>query len=141
MSTLIKEYLNGAEKCKNQKEKSNNLAEQMNKTYNLFQLGFTSRTSTENLFDISSITSTGEIRAVDPTAQKTVEEKEAKYFSLSVDSTSDTSDTDQSTVELRYVRISDGEVAEGFLTFIPIESHIGEEALSSIVMTFLKMQH
>ncbi|GFR25374.1 hypothetical protein TNCT_425531 [Trichonephila clavata] len=51
------------------KEKSNKLVEQMNKTYNLFELGFTRRTSTENLLRTSSSTSTGEIMAVDPTPQ------------------------------------------------------------------------
>ncbi len=51
---------------------------------------------------------------------------EAKYFSISVDSTPDISHTDQLTVVLRYVT-SNEEVAERFLTFIPIESHKGEE--------------
>ncbi|GFV52261.1 zinc finger MYM-type protein 1 [Trichonephila clavipes] len=45
--------------------------------------------------------------------------QEAKYFSLSIDYISDISHTNQLTVVLRYVRVSDGEVAEHFLTFIP----------------------
>ncbi|GFY39992.1 hypothetical protein TNIN_98881 [Trichonephila inaurata madagascariensis] len=54
MSTLIKKrYLSGAVKRRNQKEKSNKLAEQMNKTYKLFQLDFIRRTSKKNLLDTS----------------------------------------------------------------------------------------
>lgn len=59
----------------------------------------------------------------------------AKYFSLSVDSTPDISHTDQLTVVLRYVT-SNGEVAERFLTFIPIESHKGEK-LAATILNFL----
>ncbi|GFQ83176.1 hypothetical protein TNCT_116791 [Trichonephila clavata] len=47
----------------------------MNKTYNIFQHGFTSRTSTENLLDTYPNTSTSEIMAVDPISQKIVEEE------------------------------------------------------------------
>lgn len=61
--------------------------------------------------------------------------QEAKYFSLSVDSTPDISHIDQLTIVLRYVRVSDGEVLERFLQFIPISSHTGA-ALATTVLTF-----
>ncbi|GFU21314.1 hypothetical protein TNCV_1475971 [Trichonephila clavipes] len=48
----------------------------MNETYNLLQLGFTHRTSTENLLDTSPSTSTGEILAIDPRPQKIVKEED-----------------------------------------------------------------
>lgn len=60
---------------------------------------------------------------------------EAKYFSITVDSTPDISHTDHLTVVLRYVS-SIGEVAERFLTFIPIVSHKGEE-LAATILIFL----
>ncbi|GFT30196.1 transposable element Tcb2 transposase [Trichonephila clavipes] len=63
--------------------------------------------------------------------------QEAKYISLSVDTRLDIPHTDQLTVGLRYLRVSDGEVAERFLTFIPIKSYTGE-VLASTVFTFLK---
>ncbi|XP_033212222.1 zinc finger MYM-type protein 1-like [Belonocnema kinseyi] len=56
---------------------------------------------------------------------------EAKYFSISVDSTPDISHIDQLTIVLRYVS-SNGEVAKRFLTFIPIVSHKGEEIAAKI---------
>lgn len=63
--------------------------------------------------------------------------QEAKYFSLSVDSTTDISHIDQLTVVVRFVGVSDGEVVECFLTFIHIASHNGE-ALATIVLTLNK---
>ncbi|GFY44418.1 zinc finger MYM-type protein 1 [Trichonephila inaurata madagascariensis] len=63
--------------------------------------------------------------------------QEVKYISLSVDTTLDIFHTDQLTVVLRYERVSDGEVEERFLTFIPIKSYTGE-VLASTVLTFLK---
>ena len=62
--------------------------------------------------------------------------QQSMYFSLSVDSTPDVSHVDQLTVVVRYVRMSDGEVVERFLTFIAIESHTGE-ALATAVLKFL----
>ncbi|GFR00239.1 hypothetical protein TNCT_623441 [Trichonephila clavata] len=77
MSTLIrKKYLSSADKRKKIINKSHKPAEQMNKTYNLFQLDFTCRTSTEKLLDSSPNTSTGEIIAVDSTPQEIVEEED-----------------------------------------------------------------
>ncbi|XP_055910467.1 zinc finger MYM-type protein 1-like [Eupeodes corollae] len=64
---------------------------------------------------------------------------EAKYFSISVDSTPDISHTDQLTVVLRYVK-SNGEVAERFLAFIPMASHKGEE-LAEAILKFLNKYH
>ncbi|XP_033223026.1 zinc finger MYM-type protein 1-like [Belonocnema kinseyi] len=60
---------------------------------------------------------------------------EAKYFSISVDSTPDISHIDQLTIVLRYVS-SNGEVEERFLTFIPIVSHKGEEIAATILNFF-----
>lgn len=62
--------------------------------------------------------------------------QEAKYFSISVDSTPDVSHIDQLTIVMRYVRVSDGEVVERFLTFIAISSHTGA-ALATTVLNFL----
>ena len=59
--------------------------------------------------------------------------KEAKYFSLSVDSTPDISYSNQLTVVIRCVGKSDHKVIERFLNFIPIASHAGK-ALASIVL-------
>ncbi|GFS50774.1 hypothetical protein TNIN_306421 [Trichonephila inaurata madagascariensis] len=73
---IKKKYLSGEEKRKNQKGKSNKLAEQMNKAYNLLQLNSTDRTSTENLLDTSPSTSTGKITAEDLTPQKIVEKED-----------------------------------------------------------------
>ena len=64
--------------------------------------------------------------------------QEAKYYSLSVDSTPDFSHIDQLTVVLRYVGASDGEVVKRFLTFIHIASHTDTgEALAATVLNFL----
>ena len=62
--------------------------------------------------------------------------QQSKCFSVSIDSTPDTSHIDQLTIVVRYVRMSDGDVVERFLTFIPIESHT-EEALATTVLKFL----
>ncbi|GFR29429.1 hypothetical protein TNCT_592731 [Trichonephila clavata] len=79
MSTLMKKrYLSGAEKRKNHKEKPNKLAEQMNKTCNLFQLGFTRGTSTENVFDTSPST-TGEITVVGSTPHRKLYKRKLKF--------------------------------------------------------------
>ncbi|GFW74559.1 hypothetical protein TNCV_2414581 [Trichonephila clavipes] len=67
---------NGAEIRKNQKRKSNKLAEQINETYNLLQLGFPLRKSKENLLDTSPSTSSGEIMTLNPTPQNIAEEED-----------------------------------------------------------------
>ena len=51
--------------------------------------------------------------------------REAKYFSLIVDSTPDLSHTDQLTFVFRFVS-KEGSVVERFLGFEPIESHRGK---------------
>ena len=61
--------------------------------------------------------------------------QQSKYFSVSIVSTPDISHIDQLTIVVRYVRISDEEVVERFLTFIPIESHTGK----ALVTTALKL--
>ena len=63
--------------------------------------------------------------------------KEAKYFSLSVDSTPDIAHSDQLTVVTCCVGKSDHKVIERFLNFIPIASHTGE-ALANIVLKFFE---
>ena len=69
----------------------------------------------------------------------TNEVKEAKYFSLSVDSTPDLRHVDQLTIILRYIEKSSHQVTERFLKFLPIESHTGEY-LANTVLQFLKKQ-
>ena len=49
--------------------------------------------------------------------------QEAKYFSLSVDSTPDLCHVDQLTIIVRYVSMETNEVVERFLCFLPIERH------------------
>ena len=63
--------------------------------------------------------------------------KEAKYFSLSVDSIPDISHSDQLTVVIRCAGKSDHKVIERFLHFIPIASHT-REALANIVLKFFE---
>ncbi|XP_031336280.1 zinc finger MYM-type protein 1-like [Photinus pyralis] len=60
--------------------------------------------------------------------------KNAKYYSLIVDSTPDISHTDQLSVIIRYC-ISN-KVHERFLTFLPIFSHTGS-SLSTVILEFL----
>ena len=69
----------------------------------------------------------------------TNEVKEAKYFSLSVDSTLDLRHVDQLTIILRYIEKSSHQVTERFLKFLPIESHTGEH-LANTVLQFLNKQ-
>lgn len=59
----------------------------------------------------------------------------AKYISISVDPTPGISLTDQHTVLLRYVTMSDGEARGCFLTFIPIESQLGEKIAITVLNT------
>ena len=63
------------------------------------------------------------------------EMQEAKYFSISVDSTPDITHVDQLSVTTRYVRPS-GPV-ERFMTFVPISSHTGAD-IADIVLKYLK---
>ena len=63
------------------------------------------------------------------------ETKDAKYYSVSVDSTPDVSHSDQLTLIIRYVTAS-GPV-ERFIKFIPIYEHTGE-SLAKILLTFLE---
>ncbi|XP_012559099.1 uncharacterized protein LOC105845654 [Hydra vulgaris] len=64
-----------------------------------------------------------------------VNEKEAKYFAVSVDSTPDISHVDQLTIIFRYMT-SKGP-AERFVTFIPIEKHTGE-GLATKLLDFIE---
>ena len=63
------------------------------------------------------------------------EAKEAKYFSVSIDSTLDESHLDQLTIVIRYV-LPLGPV-ERFLTFMPMMRHTAEQ-MASILLNFLK---
>lgn len=60
--------------------------------------------------------------------------KEAKYFSVSVDSTPDLSHVDQLTVIVRY--LLQGKAVERFMTFLQIESHKAESLASNLVTYF-----
>lgn len=60
--------------------------------------------------------------------------KEAKYYSISVDSTPDVAHTEQLTFVVRYV-LKSGPI-ERFMQFVPIYSHEGK-SLASVVSTFL----
>ncbi|XP_069494240.1 zinc finger MYM-type protein 1-like [Ambystoma mexicanum] len=61
--------------------------------------------------------------------------REAKYYSLSVDSTPDVCHIDQLTFTVRYVK--DDAPKERFLEFLPIHGH-GAEYLADVVVQFLK---
>ncbi|XP_044127177.1 zinc finger MYM-type protein 1-like [Bufo gargarizans] len=70
------------------------------------------------------------------TKQIVKEAKAAKYYSISVDSTPDSSHTDQLAFILRYVK-EDGLPIERFLHFIPNPGHKSEQ-LAEVVLTTLK---
>ena len=61
--------------------------------------------------------------------------KEAKYYSISVDSTPDVCHLDQLSFTIRYMH--DGNPIERFLEFIPIYGH-GSEYLATTVLEYLK---
>ena len=63
--------------------------------------------------------------------------KEAKYFSLSVDSTPDLCHVDQLTVIVRYVNKQSHNIQERFLLVLPIQSHTGE-FLATTAVPFLE---
>lgn len=63
--------------------------------------------------------------------------KEAKYFSVSVDSTPDLSHVDQLTVIVRY--LLHGKAVERFLSFLQLESHTAEN-LASNLLTYFETQ-
>ena len=62
--------------------------------------------------------------------------KNAKYYSVSVDSTPDISHTDQLTLIFRYVQC-DGPV-ERFVKFIPIHGHTGESLARTLFSFFAR---
>lgn len=59
--------------------------------------------------------------------------QEAKYFSLSVDSTPDLCHVDQLTIIVWYVSMETNEVVELLLCFLPIERHTGEFLATNVV--------
>ena len=63
------------------------------------------------------------------------EVQEAKYYSISVDSTPDITHTDQLSITIRYV-LPSGPV-ERFLTYVPISTHTGE-GIADVVLEFLR---
>jgi hypothetical protein len=72
----------------------------------------------------------------DNVLNKILEEiREAKFFSISVDSTPDISHVDQLTFTIRYV--SKTGPVERFLSFIPMESHKGKD-IAQIIFDFLE---
>lgn len=66
------------------------------------------------------------------------EVRDARYFSISVDSTPDVSHADQLVFCIRYVK-NDGPI-ERFLQFIPINQH-KSEYLTDIILDFMKSQN
>ena len=62
--------------------------------------------------------------------------KDAKYFSIILDSTPDLSNTDQLCFVVRYIS-RDCEPIERFLTFLPIHSHKSEH-IEQTVVTFME---
>ncbi|KZR97160.1 Uncharacterized protein APZ42_008125 [Daphnia magna] len=65
--------------------------------------------------------------------------QEARFFSVSIDSTPDLTPVDQLSMIIRYVSVTSHEATERFLSFIPIESHTGEY-LSNIILKFFENQ-
>ncbi|KAG6920656.1 zinc finger MYM-type containing 1 [Chelydra serpentina] len=62
------------------------------------------------------------------------EVKDAKYYSIIVDSTLDVNHVDQLTLILRYVT-GNGEVVERFLCFVPLKSHTSECLETTVLET------
>lgn len=77
-----------------------------------------------------------QLMADNVTKQIVQEAKTAKYFSISIDSTPDSSHTDQLAFILRYVK-EDGLPIERFLRFIPNPGHKSEQ-LAEVVLATLK---
>ncbi|XP_068208426.1 zinc finger MYM-type protein 1-like [Palaemon carinicauda] len=57
----------------------------------------------------------------------------SRYFSISVDSTPDITHTDQLTIIIRHVNMTNYEPVERFLTFIPISSHTGQNLADTLI--------
>ncbi|KZS09232.1 Uncharacterized protein APZ42_026597 [Daphnia magna] len=66
--------------------------------------------------------------------------QEARFFSVSIDSTPDLTNVDQLSMIIRYVSVTSHEATERFLSFIPIESHTGEY-LANIILKFFEDQN
>ncbi|KAI9562477.1 hypothetical protein GHT06_009910 [Daphnia sinensis] len=62
--------------------------------------------------------------------------REARFFSVSIDSTPDLTHVDQLSMIIRYVSVTSNEATERFLSFIPIESHTGEHLTNIILKIF-----
>lgn len=60
--------------------------------------------------------------------------EDAKYYSLSVDSTPDVSHTDQMAICVRYMK--DGKAVERFICFVPIENHTSNHMAETIFKIF-----
>ncbi|KZS05229.1 Uncharacterized protein APZ42_031658 [Daphnia magna] len=65
--------------------------------------------------------------------------QEARFFSVSIDSTPDLTHVDQLSMIIRYVSVTSHEATERLLSFIPIESHTGEY-LANIILKFFENQ-
>lgn len=76
--------------------------------------------------------------ALDVRSQIIGEIKEAKYFSIIVDSTPDVSHTDQLTVAFRYVN-SDGQPVERFVEFVPFTSHKAQSLEDTVLEILNRM--
>ena len=77
-----------------------------------------------------------EILAAKVVAVIVSELKEAKYYSIIVDSTPDLSHVDQLTIVVRYV--SNVEPFQRFLGFVPIHAHTGEHMENVVYSTLTK---
>ncbi|KZR99574.1 putative Zinc finger MYM-type protein, partial [Daphnia magna] len=65
--------------------------------------------------------------------------QEARFFSVSIDSTPDLTHVDQLSMIMRYFSVKSHEATERFLSFIPTESHTGEY-LANIIFKFFEDQ-
>ncbi len=66
--------------------------------------------------------------------------QEARFYSVSIDSTPDLTHVDQLSMVVRYVSNKSHEATERFLSFIPIESHTGEY-LANVILKFFEVQN
>ena len=70
-----------------------------------------------------------ELKVLGVIEQETVK---SRYFSTSVDSTPDITGTDQLTIIIRHVNMTNYEPVERFLTFINISSHTGQHLTDTL---------
>ena len=64
----------------------------------------------------------------------------SKYFSISVNSSSDITRTDQLTINIRHVNMTNYESVECFLAFINISSHTGQNPANTLLQYLSKQK-